>query len=247
MNFDKNKPSFTNLEEYFEYHRVRQCRLDCLKKEIHNEISKLKKPELNATQEKGLNIEYGPFLDMDLSGRIFTWLELNAQYYTGELSKVKVYGKWHDIPRQQVAYGDAGLFYKFSGNSIPALPWDPVLKDLRDRLCQLLDIELNFVLVNRYKNGLQCIGEHKDDERCLKEFSPIVSISLGAVRDFVLKHEDRKRKIEGSPANVTLKLTDGSLLLMNYPTNRYWYHSLPKRKNCYKTRINLTFRNMINN
>ena len=37
-------------------------------------------------------------------------------------------------------------------------------------------------------------------------------------------------------------LNDGLLLLMEKPTNRFWYHALPRRKNNPGTRINLTFR-----
>ena len=42
---------------------------------------------------------------------------------------------------------------------------------------------------------------------------------------------------------VEIILENGSILVMREPTNKFWYHSLPRGD--YKTtRINLTFRNI---
>ena len=46
---------------------------------------------------------------------------------------------------------------------------------------------------------------------------------------------------------ITIELEHGSLLMMNYPTNQFWYHSLPKRKRAPGVRINMTFRKMVVN
>lgn len=43
---------------------------------------------------------------------------------------------------------------------------------------------------------------------------------------------------------VKIDLQHGSLLLMNTPTNAYWYHSIPVRKSAPGVRINLTFRKL---
>ena len=89
------------------------------------------------------------------------------------------------------------------------------------------------------------MGEHKDDEDDLVHGHPIASLSLGQPRDFVFRHGDSrgknaKRKIDP----VKLVLEHGSLLMMLYPTNTYWYHSLPARKSAQGIRINMTFRLM---
>ncbi|KAK3085133.1 hypothetical protein FSP39_024913 [Pinctada imbricata] len=91
------------------------------------------------------------------------------------------------------------------------------------------------------------MGEHKDDEDDLVFGHPIASLTLGQPRDFIFRHGDSrgknaKRKIDP----VKIKLEDGSLLMMNYPTNSYWYHSLPPRKTAPGIRINMTFRLMKN-
>ena len=43
---------------------------------------------------------------------------------------------------------------------------------------------------------------------------------------------------------VCIQLKHGMLLVMNHPTNEFWYHSLPKRANAVGLRINMTFRQM---
>lgn len=100
---------------------------------------------------------------------------------------------------------------------------------------------------HRYNDGDDYMGEHQDDERDLELSAPIASLSLGRSRDFVFRHASVKRKQTkpvGNTDNIKIELTSGSLLLMNYPTNLHWYHSLPKRKNLPGVRINMTFRVM---
>ena len=105
----------------------------------------------------------------------------------------------------------------------------------------------NFVLVNRYKDGSDHIGEHRDDERDLCRGAAIASLSFGQARDFVFRHREARgtsaRRKDIRP--VKIELGHGSLLVMKQPTNREWYHSLPVRKGASSPRINLTFRRMV--
>ena len=87
------------------------------------------------------------------------------------------------------------------------------------------------------------MGDHKDDEKELDPNVPIASLTLGAERDFIFKHQDRKKN---NLENVKILLKDGMLLLMKNPTNTFWYHGLPPRKSCHQPRINLTFRKILN-
>ena len=100
-------------------------------------------------------------------------------------------------------------------------------------------------------SGNNSIGWHKDDEKDLKSESSIAMISLGCVRDFVLKHDsvyhrykmnqysNSKKRV---PDIIKIEVNVGSLLIIKHPTNEYYYHSLPKRANVKGTRISLTFR-----
>ncbi|XP_067144289.1 DNA oxidative demethylase ALKBH2-like isoform X2 [Centruroides vittatus] len=166
-----------------------------------------------------LNLSYAILFTKKQADNIFSQLEKDIKYFSNDLLKVKVFGKWHEIPRKQVAYGDSGLTYSFSG------------------------IAANLTVNTRYKNGLDHIGEHQDNEKELEEKAPIASLSFGQVRDFVLKHkESRGKNVKCKIDPVKIELEHGSLLMMNYPTNLYWYHSLPIRKKCIHPRVNLTFR-----
>ena len=72
--------------------------------------------------------------------------------------------------------------------------------------------------------------------------SLIYHLSFRYGRDFYFKHADSRSGKDKSIKRVNLVLNDGLLLLMEKPTNRFWYHALPRRKNSLGTRINLTFR-----
>ncbi|XP_056144577.1 DNA oxidative demethylase ALKBH2 isoform X2 [Lampris incognitus] len=177
---------------------------------------------------------------------LFKQLEEEVVYLTGDDTKVHVFGKFCDIPRKQATYGDAGLNYTYSGVKHSARLWTPTLAHIRNAVTKTTGQSFNFVLVNRYKDGQDHMGEHRDDERELDPLCPIASVSLGAARDFIFRHREARgkqncRQIEP----VKLELDHGSLLLMNHPTNTFWYHSLPVRKRVLLPRINLTFRRIL--
>ncbi|CAJ0955938.1 unnamed protein product, partial [Ranitomeya imitator] len=155
------------------------------------------------------------------------------------MSKVQVYGKWHNVPRKQVTFGDEGLTYTFSGITLSPKPWLPVAGPYKGESTNGHRTHFSTL----YKDGNDHIGDHRDDEKELLPQSPIASVSFGACRDFIFKHKDSRskhsvRKIEP----VKLELEHGSLLMMNFPTNVYWYHSLPVRRKVLAPRVNLTFR-----
>lgn len=93
----------------------------------------------------------------------------------------------------------------------------------------------------RYKNGEDHMGEHRDDEVELDKTVSIASVSLGQTRKFVFKHTDVRKKIRQVEL-IKLDLHNGSLLMMNQPTNEYWFHSIPKEKKAKNVRLNFTFR-----
>ncbi|KAM4053106.1 DNA oxidative demethylase ALKBH2 [Anomaloglossus baeobatrachus] len=192
---------------------------------------------------ENLSCDYTTLFNKTEANDLFQQLEKNIIYFTGELSKVKVYGKWHNVPRKQVTFGDEGLTYTFSGITLSPKPWLPVLDLIRERVRMATGHSFNFVLINRYKDGNDHIGDHRDDEKELHPQSPIASVSFGACRDFIFRHKDcRSKNSVRQIEPVTLELEHGSLLMMNFPTNVYWYHSLPVRRKVLAPRVNLTFR-----
>ncbi|XP_075219835.1 DNA oxidative demethylase ALKBH2-like [Lycorma delicatula] len=197
--------------------------------------------------DTNLNIDYAEkFIPETVASDLLQKFESEFKYFTGSLATVKVFGKWHPIPRQQVAFGDEGLKYKYSGNAIPALPWPDSVKQLRNTLMEVTGHYYNFVLVNKYRDGNDCMGEHRDDELELDPDTPIASLSFGETRDFVLKcHQKSFTSYRAKCKTHILPLGHGDLLLMNNPSNKYWTHCIPRRKNITRVRINLTFRKLI--
>jgi len=218
----------------------------------NNVIKNSKTVTFSKLSSENLDCDYGLIFTRDEARKLFLECERDISYFTGQLSKVFVFGKWHDIPRKQVAFGDEGLTYKYSNNVVPARSWTPLLRKIKDAVEAASGRAFNFVLVNRYADGRDHMGEHKDDEEELVKGSPIASLSLGQSRDFVFRHQDArggaaKKSSKAPPPSVKIKLESGSLLMMNSPTNDFWYHSLPKRSlsSAPDARINMTFRQMI--
>ncbi|KAH3888834.1 DNA oxidative demethylase ALKBH2-like [Dreissena polymorpha] len=202
--------------------------------------------EWREIRRENLNCDYCVLFGKKNADRILEECERCLSYNEGQLAKVQIYGKWHDIPRKQVAHGDEGLAYSFSNNTVPARPWTPFLSAIRDVISQKTGYNFNFVLINRYKDGQDHMGEHRDDEKDLVFGHPIASLSLGQSRDFLFKHADaRGKNATRSIETVKILLEHGSLLMMKHPTNVFWYHSLPQRKRLMNVRINMTFRMMV--
>lgn len=109
--------------------------------------------------------------------------------------------------------------------------------------------KFNFCLVNYYASGSDSISYHSDDERFLGNLPAIASFSLGAKRDFLLKHKPIAPNDNTPPPPETkpikLPLASGDMILMKGDTQANWLHSIPKRtgKNAEDGgRINITFR-----
>ncbi|RZC34506.1 alpha-ketoglutarate-dependent dioxygenase alkB -like 2-like, partial [Asbolus verrucosus] len=183
-----------------------------MKIDFEDAFEKLAKTSLEKkkTTAENLDLDYIVLLPKTLASELLKQLEDTVEYLDGDLSKVKVFGKWHQIPRQQVAYEDDGMVYRFSGNTIPAKPWTQLLRSVRDLIKNVIGFDYNFVLINRYRNGKDHIGEHKDNEVELDKNTPIASLSLGQQRVFVLKHQDARKKGSDKrnvpPSNTTIKV-----------------------------------------
>ncbi|KAK8125503.1 uncharacterized protein PG998_001262 [Apiospora kogelbergensis] len=68
-------------------------------------------------------------------------------------------------------------------------PIPKCLDELRLSAQRATGCEFNFCLVNYYASGADSISFHSDDERFLGPLPAIASFSLGARRDFLLKHK----------------------------------------------------------
>ncbi|MGJ8694094.1 MAG: alpha-ketoglutarate-dependent dioxygenase AlkB family protein [Thalassotalea sp.] len=105
---------------------------------------------------------------------------------------------------------------------------------------QIQAVNFNSVLANCYRDNNDAVAWHSDDEPELGQQPIIASVSLGATRDFKLKHKTTGEKL-------TIPLTSGSLLLMAGQTQHYWQHAILRSKKAIAPRINLTFREIKQN
>lgn len=163
-----------------------------------------------------------------------------AQHYPFERPQIRVYGQYHPIPRSQVWFADKGCDYRYSNLFIEAIDWPKYAQRCRDMLTREFGLQSNGVLVNRYRDGNDTMGWHSDDEVEIKPGSDIASLTLGASRDFLIRHKQTK-------ARYTIALTSGDLLIMHWPMQQEWQHSLPKRKAVSDCRLNYTFRQLVPN
>jgi alkylated DNA repair dioxygenase AlkB len=148
---------------------------------------------------------------------------------------LKMYGRRIPFPRLTAWYGDPGAAYTYSGIRNEPHSWTPELRELRDRIAKRIGVRFNSVLLNQYRNGQDGLSWHADDEPELGDEPIIASVSLGAVREFQLKHQ-------GDGEVLSIPLEHGSLLVMSGKTQRYWRHRVPKERDIQSARINLTFR-----
>lgn len=151
--------------------------------------------------------------------------------------EIKVYGKWHKIPRLQAWHGDCTAIYQYSNTNLVPNAWTPSLSFILNKL-SVLNSSFNSVLANWYRTGHDKMGWHSDNERELGQCPTIASVSLGAERSFHLRH-----RVDGTRINVELQ--SGSLLVMAGELQKYWQHALPVRRRVSEGRINLTFRQVM--
>lgn len=149
---------------------------------------------------------------------------------------IRLFGKLVMQPRLTALYGDADTGYGYSGIEMTALPWTPVMSELRAAVEAASAETFNVVLLNYYRSGQDSMGWHRDNEKELGPRPFIASISLGAPRRFLLRRYGTKSN------QVEVLLEHGSLLVMKGNTQHYWEHSLPKTARDPGGRINLTFR-----
>lgn len=133
----------------------------------------------------------------------------------------------------------------------PPRPLPKCLDDLRKSTEAATDCKFNFCLVNYYASGADSIAFHSDDEKFLGKDTAIASFSLGARRDFLMKHkpapppDQEERNTTAKTTTLKFPLSSGDMILMRGRTQSNWLHSIPKRTGKNQEdggRINITFR-----
>jgi len=199
--------------------------------EQQHQISFLKS-ETAVLELDDANIEYVPnFIAQDQAFALYKQVLAEISW---RQEVIKVYGKSHPTPRLSCWMGDTGLSYGYSHTRMQAVEWDSTLLNVKQKIEAATQSHFNSVLINYYRDGKDSNGWHSDDEPELGKNPIIASVSLGASRDFHLRHKSKTFKHK-------MALENGSLLMMRGSTQHNWQHHIPKRANA-EGRINLTFR-----
>ena len=204
---------------------------------------------------------YQPYIPKDIERSLFGFLRSELFFY-----RVKYMIKRGPVetqintPRFTTVFGlDETARFNDDGIAAEESTGKPVSKDAYGRqprpIPQCLDLlrqltenstgcRFNFALVNYYASGNDSISYHSDDERFLGTDPAIASFTLGAKRDFLLRHKKTPAAHPSESKPTKLPLASGDMVLMRGKTQSCWEHSIPKRKGgeADKGRINITFR-----
>lgn len=152
---------------------------------------------------------------------------------------VKMYDKEVITPRLTAWFGDKATDYSFAGKLIDPNPWTPELLMIKARVEPLAGVKFNSVLLNYYRDGNDSVAWHSDKETVLGKYPVIASVSFGQVRSFDIrnKHDHSKK--------YSVRLENGSFLLMKGGLQENWEHRIAKTAKAIKPRVNLTFRVII--
>ena len=195
----------------------------------------MKSSEVNLLPQDGQVCYYGKIFPEEVAIQNFQRL---LQEIDWKHDEVMIFGKKIVTGRKTAWYGEEEFEYTYSKMTKKAALFLPGLQDLRRKVEEVTGLNFNSCLLNLYNSGNEGMGWHSDAEAELGKEPPIASLSFGAGRKFALKHKMSKEKVE-------VFLENGSLLLMQGITQKFWQHSLPKTKKVTEPRINLTFRNIL--
>ena len=170
--------------------------------------------------------------------------------FPGKRGTVRVFGRKCTEPRDVVGFPAApGLCHAYSGKQVECAYMPAVVREMLDYMNARTGASYNFALVNRYRDHTDSIGFHHDDERNLDTTHPVVSLSFGAARTFVLKPAAASAKGRRAlmripkPLAQTHKilLEHGSAFMMAQDTNRAFKHGVPKSRRKCGERVSVTF------
>lgn len=186
----------------------------------------------NLLPEDGSVFYHSIILKKEEAKMYFERLMKNIEWINDE---VLIFGRRIVTKRKVAWYAEKPFKYSYSNMTKVASLFTKDLLELKELVEEKTKETYNSCLLNLYHNGSEGMGWHSDDEKDLKQFGTIASLSIGAERKFVFKHKKNKN-------TVSLNLQNGSLLVMKGSTQKNWLHSLPSTKKVQQPRINLTFR-----
>jgi len=125
--------------------------------------------------------------------------------------------------------------YKYSGQLAKSQPITPNLLKLLEYVNSQFGTKYNGILVNKYENGEDSIGDHSDDEKFLDPVG-VACISWGEIRKFRIRDKKTKTIIKDIPTIAN------KIMLMGGDFQKEFTHGIPVEKKKTNARISFTFR-----
>jgi alkylated DNA repair dioxygenase AlkB len=165
----------------------------------------------------------------------------DVEPYLNTPTLVHVFGKTYEEPRRVCMIGADYTYAKSKKIGIPMTPSVAALLEKVNTDFGLQASPVNAVLINKYRNGKDCIGEHADDEKELVD-GDVISLSVGAARKFNVK----TKKTKDSPkAKLVCSLHTGPLQYLHMRGKDFqknYVHGIPREPKVEGVRYSFTFR-----
>jgi alkylated DNA repair dioxygenase AlkB len=116
-------------------------------------------------------------------------------------------------------------------------PWTKLLLMFKELIEGAAESSFNSVLLNLYRSGADRVSWHQDNEPELSRH-PVHCKSKFRRNTDIPDETPHPLRL----SRVDIPLIDGSLLIMQGPTQECWQHRIPKTKEPTDQRITLTFR-----
>lgn len=149
---------------------------------------------------------------------------------------IKMYGKIVHQQRDIGFFSDTSIGYYYAGQLAKSKPLQNSLSKLMKLINERFGTNYNGILVNRYEDGNNYIGQHSDDEKHLDK-GGVVAISHGAVRKFRIMDKLTGKKI------IDISTTSNSIIHMGGDFQKEYTHGIPVEKKVKGVRYSFTFRN----
>lgn len=184
-----------------------------------------------SNESKTAFLTKGLFLNTDLLDQCV----FDIQHSLHTRPEIVVYGRICNMARDVGFFSNTVKSYTYSKQSMYAQPLTINLAQLLFEVNQLLNIEFNAILINRYNNGENYIGAHSDDEKELDN-SGVATISYGEQRNLRIRSKETKEILYDE------EMIHGGIYYMGGNFQSLYTHEIPKQIRRKNPRISFTFR-----
>ena len=167
-------------------------------------------------------VTYSPgFVSDDVATQ---WFETLHRDVAWQSDRRLMYDREVDVPRLMAGF-------RLDDADLP-----PEIANAAGLVSTALGVRFNAVGLNLYRDGNDSVAPHHDRLGDLVQGKPIALLSLGGPRRMTISAQDKSIK----PVHVDLE--SGSLLVMDYASQRHLLHGVPKTRTAVPPRISLAFR-----